>query len=160
MNVVEALDSLWTSILDILSGFVLPDWGALIGLLPIFIFLGVVGPLLTFTLLGIVVYQARRPRTSVAFVEGPRRAEIGADGEPVFATGLPYCRRDALVFASGTLRCDRCNDDLAVICPMCGLGRTALIDTCTDCGLVLKVKPRAVTVHTASGPKPGGAAVA
>ena len=160
MNVVEALDSLWTSILDILSAFVLPDWGALIGLLPIFIFLGVVGPLLTFTLLGIVVYQARRPRTSVAFVEGPRRAEIGAGGEPVFAPGLPYCRRDALVFASGTLRCDRCNDDLAVICPMCGLGRTALIDTCTDCGLVLKVKPRAVTVHTASGPKPGGAAVA
>ena len=81
-------------------------------------------------------------------------------GEPVFPVGLPHCRRDALVFESGTLRCERCHDDLAVICPMCSLGRSALIDTCTNCGLVLKVVPRAVVVRTTPGPKPGGAAVA
>ena len=51
-------------------------------------------------------------------------------------------------------------DELAVICPMCGLGRMALIDTCTNCGLVLKVKTRAVAVRTTAGPKPGGAAAA
>ena len=154
------LDQVWTTILDFTSIFVMPDWGAIIGLLPILIFLGVVGPLLTFTLLGSLIYLARKPRASVAIVEGPRLAEIGADGQPAFQPGLPHCRRDALIFESGTLRCDRCGDDLAVICPMCGLGRSALIDTCTDCGLVLKVKPRAVVVHAAPGPKPGGAAVA
>jgi predicted RNA-binding Zn-ribbon protein involved in translation (DUF1610 family) len=53
-----------------------------------------------------------------------------------------------------------CHDELAVICPMCGLGRAAIIDTCTSCGLVLKVKPRAVAVRTTPGPKPGGAAAA
>ena len=49
----------------------------------------------------------------------------------------------------GTARCERCHDELAVICPMCGLGRTAMVDTCTNCGLVLKVKPRAVVVRRA-----------
>lgn len=154
------LDQVWTSILDFTSLFVMPDWGAIIGVLPILIFLGVVGPLLTFTAIGSLVYLARKPRAKVAIVEGPRLAGIGADGQPVFQPGLPHCRRDALIFESGTLRCDRCGDDLAVICPMCGLGRSALIDTCTDCGLVLKVKPRSVVVHAAPGPRPGGAAVA
>ena len=40
---------------------------------------------------------------------------------------------------------------------MCGLGRSALVDTCTNCGLVLKVKPRAIAVRPTAGPKPGGA---
>ncbi len=160
MNIVDAVNDVWNTILDITSLFVLPDWGALIGLLPLFFFLGVVAPLVTFTLLGILVYQVRRPRTRIAIVEGPQRAQIGADGQPVFTPGLPHCRRDALVFASGTTRCDSCRDDLAVICPMCGLGRTALIDACSGCGLVLKVKPQAVIAHASSGPRPGGAAVA
>ena len=160
MNMTDALNQVWNQILEITSLFVLPDWGALIGLLPVFIFLGVVGPLLTFTALGILVYQVRKPRSRVKLVEGPTLAAIGANGEPIFAPGLPHCRRDALIFASGTLRCDRCGDDLAVICPMCGLGRTALDDTCSNCGLVLKVKSRAVVVRTSTGPKPGGAAVA
>ncbi len=160
MSMTDALDQVWNTILEITAMFVIPDWGALIALLPVFILLGVVGPLITFTMLGSLIYLIRKPRASVAIVEGPRLAEIAADGEPVFQPGLPHCRRDALVFDSGTQRCDRCGDDLAVICPMCGLGRSALIDTCTDCGLVLKVKSRAVVVHSTPGPKPGGAAVA
>jgi hypothetical protein len=160
VSMTDALDDVWNTILEITSLFVLPDWGALIELLPVFIFLGVVGPLLTFTALGILAYQIRKPRSRVAIVEGPTIAAIGADGQPIFQPGLPHCRRDALIFASGTLRCDRCGDDLAVICPMCGLGRSAMSDTCTNCGLVLKVKPRAVVVRPSSGPRPGGAAVA
>lgn len=160
MSMTEALDQLWTTILDFTSIFVMPDWGSIIGLLPILIFFGVVAPFVTFVILGTLIYQVRKPRAKVDMVEGPRLAPIGEDGEPEFQPGLPHCRRDALIFESGTLRCDRCGDDLAVICPMCGLGRSALIDTCTDCGLVLKVKPRAVVVHSTPGPRPGGAAVA
>jgi hypothetical protein len=160
VSITDVLENIWNTILDVTSLFVLPDWGALIGLLPVFILLGVVGPLLTFTALGSALYLIRRPRTRMVALEGPRTAEIAEDGEPVFPPGLPHCRRDALVFDSGTHRCERCHDDLAVICPMCGLGRTALIDTCTDCGLVLKVRPQAVVVRTSAGPKPGGAAVA
>jgi hypothetical protein len=160
VSIVDALNGFWNTILDITEMFVIPDWGGLIGLFPLLIFLGIVGPLVTFTILGIFVYQVAKPRTKVRIEEGPEIARIGADGQPIFPPGLPFCRRHALVYPSGTLRCDRDGEELAVICPMCGLGRTALIDTCTNCGLVLKVKPRAVTVGRAAGPKPGGAAVA
>ena len=160
MSMTQALDQLWTTILDFTSIFVMPDWGAIVNLLPIIVFFMFIAPLLTFLPLGILIYLARKPRVKVETVDGPLLAPIGEDGQPVFQPGLPHCRRDALVFASGTTRCDRCGDDLAIVCPMCGLGRSALIDTCSDCGLVLKVKPRAVVVHTTPGPRPGGAAVA
>lgn len=160
MTLTDALQNVWNSILDITSIFVMPDWAFLITLLPIIVFFGVVMPIITLYVLGTGVYLIRKPRASVQLVEGPRLAGIAADGQPIFEPGLPHCRRDALIYQSGTLRCDRCGDDLAVICPMCGLGRSALVDTCTDCGLVLKVKPRAVVVANTPGPKPGGAAAA
>jgi hypothetical protein len=160
VNLVDVLNGVWNQILEITSLFVMPDWGGLIALLPILVVLGLVAPFLTFLALGTVIYLLRKPRVSVTIEEGPKAAEIGPGGEPVFPVGLPYCRRDALVYASGTHRCLTCHDQLAVICPMCGLGRSALVDTCTNCGLVLKVKPRTMVVTRTSGPKPGGAAVA
>jgi hypothetical protein len=160
VNVIDSLNGFWNTILDITKMFVIPEWGSVIGLLPLLIFVGVVGPLVTFTILGIFIYQVAKPRTKVRIEEGPEIARIGADGQPIFPPGLPYCRRHGLVFPSGTLRCDRDGEALAVICPMCSLGRPAAIDTCTNCGLVLKVKPRPATVARATGPKPGGAAAA
>ena len=157
---IDTLEDIWTGLLDLTAQFVIPDWSSVIGLLPFLILLGVVGPLITFLVLGVLVYQIRKPRTKVQFVEGPRVAERDEAGQPIFPRGLPFCRRDELIYASGTNRCDTCRDPLAVTCPMCGLGREAIIDTCTNCGLVLKVKPRAVAVRPAAGPKPGGAAVA
>lgn len=160
MSVIDSLNGFWNTILDITKMFVIPDWGSVIGLFPLLIFLGVVGPLLTFTMLGLLVYQVAKPRSSVKVVEGPQLARLGADGQPIFPPGLPFCRRDNLIYPSGTLRCDREGEELAVICPMCGLGRPAEIETCTNCGLVLKVKPRAVALGPSTGPKAGGAAAA
>jgi hypothetical protein len=160
VNLVEVLEGVWNQILEITSLFVMPDWGGLIGLLPVLVLIGLVGPFMTFLALGIAIYLMRKPRVKVAFEEGARVAEIGADGEPVFPVGLPYCRRDGLIYPSGTHRCERCRDQLAVTCPMCGLGRSALIGTCSNCGLVLKVKPRSMVVAKTTGPKPGGAAAA
>jgi hypothetical protein len=160
VNLVDVLNGIWNQILEITSLFVLPDWGGLIGLLPVLVVLGLVAPFLTFLMLGTLIYLIRKPRVKVSYEDGPRVAEIGTDGEPIFPIGLPYCRRDALVYPSGTHRCDVCRDQLAVICPMCQLGRSALVDTCSNCGLVLKVKPRSVVVARAPGPKPGGAAAA
>ena len=160
MTIVDVLNQIWTQILTVTSTFVMPDWGVVIGWLPVLILLGMVMPFLTFVALGSLIYVARKPRTKVVFEEGPRVAEIGADGQPIFPVGLPHCRRDGLIYPSGTVRCETCHDELAVICPMCGLGRAAIVDTCTNCGLVLKVKTRAVAVRTTAGPKPGGAAAA
>ena len=160
MNLVDLLNQIWTQILQVTAIFVTPDWGFLIGLLPVLVLLGLVGPFLTGLVLGTGAYLVSKPRTKVAFEEGPRLAEIGPGGEPVFPVGLPHCRRDALIYPSRMLRCGTCHDELAVICPMCGLGRSALIDTCANCGLVLKVKTKAVAVRSTAGPKPGGAAAA
>lgn len=160
MTINETLDGLWNQILEITTFFVIPDWGEVIGLLPLLIFLGIVGPLLTLLPLGIVIYQLRKPRAKVRYEEGPRIAETGADGRPIFPPGLPFCRHHELIYPSGTTRCEQGDGDLAVTCPMCGLGRPAAIDTCTNCGLVLKVKPRTVATGRPVGPKPGGAAAA
>jgi hypothetical protein len=160
VSIVDALNDLWSTILQITAQFVIPDWNAIIGLLPLFVFVGLVGPLLTFLPLGALIYQLRKPRVKVGTVEGPRVAAIGADGEPIFPPGLPHCRRDALIYEPGVDRCDTCRDELAVTCPMCGLGRAAIIDTCSNCGLVLNVRRRSVPARPASGPRPGGAAVA
>jgi hypothetical protein len=160
VNIVDVLDQIWTQILGVMSIFVMPDWGFLIGLLPVLIVIGLIGPFLTGLALVTLIYLVRKPRVKVAFVDGPQVAQIGPGGEPVFPVGLPHCRRDALIYPSGTIRCERCHDPLTVVCPMCGLGRLALVDTCSNCGLVLKVKTRAVAVRSTAGPKPGGAAAA
>ena len=161
MTITETLEQIWNTILDITSLFVIPDWGALFSvMLPYLVLLGLIGPFLTFTMLGVLAYQATKPRVKVTFVEGPRVAERDAEGAPVFPPGLPYCRRDALIYQSGAMDCATCGDQLAVTCPMCGLGRSARIDTCSNCGLVLKVVQKPVPVRTSAGPKPGGAAVA
>ena len=160
MSLVDVLNQIWTNILGVTQIFVMPDWNFLISLLPILVLLGLIGPFVTGMILMTGVYQITKPRVRVAFEEEPRVAEIGPGGEPVYPEGLPYCRRDQLVYASGATRCERCRDALAVICPMCHLGREADIDTCANCGLVLKVVPRAVAVRTTPGPKPGGAAAA
>jgi hypothetical protein len=160
VNIVDTLNGIWNTILDITEMFVIPDWSSVIGLLPLLIFLGVVGPLLTFTMLGILGYQATKPRAKLSLEEGPQVARVGADGQPIFPPGLPFCRQHGLIYPSGTLRCERGKEALAVICPMCALGRPAEIDTCPNCGLVLNVKARPVPVGRSTGPKPGGAAVA
>ncbi|MFL5779536.1 MAG: hypothetical protein ACJ761_11435 [Chloroflexota bacterium] len=158
---IDALQGLWNTILQVTSLFVLPDWGSVIGLLPVLIFLGVVGPFVTFLLLGTVLYQLTKPRVKAQVVEeGPRAAERDENGQPVYPVGLPHCLRDQLVYPSGTQRCEVCRDELRVICPMCGVGRSALIDTCGNCGLVLKIEKRPSVVARRIGPKPGGAAAA
>ena len=160
MNIVDVIDRIWTQILQVTSIFVMPDWGFLIGLLPVLVVLGLIGPFVTGFVLVSLIYQLRKPRVKVTVVEGPRVAEIGPGGDPVFPVGLPHCRRDALIYPPGVDRCERCHDPLAVVCPMCGLGRSAVVDTCSNCGLVLKVKSHAVAVRTTTGPRPGGAAAA
>lgn len=156
---IGALDQLWNQLLTSTESFVMPDWGSLIGLLPTFLIIGVVGPLLTLLLLAWFVYVVRKPRASVRYVEGPRLAALDAEGAPVFPAGEPYCRRHATIHPAGAIRCDADGEPLDVICPMCGLGRAAEIETCSNCGLVLKVVPRARVLRPA-GPPPGGAASA
>jgi hypothetical protein len=157
--VIDSLQNAWHGFLDLISGIVIPDWGALIGLLPVFLFFGVIMPILTLVFLAWAIYVLRKPRAHVTFAEGPRPAPVGAGGRPVYPSGEPFCTRDLLIYASGTTQCDVCKDPLSVICPKCGVGQAASVSTCGNCGLVLKLAPRIRTLRPA-GPPRGGAAAA
>lgn len=155
---IEALQQAWHAILAALSGIIIPDWGALIGLLPIFLLIGVVGPLISLLLLGWFIYVVRAPRAKLAIVEGPVLADTPS-GEADYPSGEPYCPNDSLIYPSGATRCDVCRRELLVRCPKCEAGRHARIDTCGNCGLVLKIENRGRALRPA-GPPPGGAAAA
>jgi hypothetical protein len=158
-NVGDALGQLFQSILTFLTPVLIPDWNALIKLLPIFLVLGVVGPIITLLGMGWFVYVVGKPRSRIPYVKpAPVPAAI-VDGRPVYPPGEPYCAVDQLVYPPGETRCERDGRDLAVICPKCGTGRAAQIDTCGTCGLVLRITHNVPALRPAS-PPPGGAAAA
>ncbi len=155
---IDALQSAWHGFLNLLSGIIIPDWGALIGMLPVLLLLGVVGPALSLLVLGWLIALLRAPRTKVSLDVAAYAASI-VDGAPVYPAGEPYCPTDQVVYPFGTTRCDACGRDLFVRCPKCEVGRSAAISTCGNCGLVLKIENRARALRPA-GPPPGGAAAA
>jgi hypothetical protein len=161
VSIVDQLNQLWNQILDLTAKVVVPDWGALIGLLPIFVLVGLIGPLVSLLVLVWLVYMIRKPRAKLKIVEGARLAPLDAVGQPIYPTGYPYCARDGLIYPSGMTICDTCRDELGVSCPKCGIGRQARFDTCENCGLILKIDKNAQTSHLQpAGPPPGGAAAA
>ncbi|MES2210795.1 MAG: hypothetical protein V4515_11515 [Chloroflexota bacterium] len=155
---IEALQQAWHGFLGAISGIVIPDWGALIGLLPVFLLVGVVGPLVSLLALGWFIYVVRAPRAKLSIIEGPVVAAI-EDGQAVYPAGEPYCPTDQLVYPFGVTRCDTCGRELLVRCPKCEAGRQARVDTCGNCGLVLRIENRGRALRPA-GPPSGGAAAA
>jgi len=156
--VIEAFQQLWQGIISFLTPFIIPDWGELIGLMPIILLIGLVGPIVSLLALGWILYVIRAPRAKVSLEVAPVRAQL-VDGRPEYPAGEPYCPVDQLVFPFGAVTCDTCRRDLFVRCPKCSTGRLAHVSTCGNCGLVLKIENRARALRPA-GPPPGGAAAA
>ena len=159
MSVIDAISKAWSDFLAFLSTIIIPDWTGLIALMPVFIVIGVVGPLLTLAVLAWLGYEVTKPRARVRYDEGVKVAPLDYLGQPIFPAGEPYCPTDGLIYPSGTVRCERDGTTLSVQCPKCSLVREAAVDTCGNCGLILKIAPRAMIVAT-DGPPPGGAAAA
>jgi len=157
--VSDAIGRIFQGILDLLQPILLPDWRALIDLLPIFLVIGVVGPLVSLLVFGWLIYFLGKPRSRIRYVEPQAQPARIVDGAPVYPAGEPYCAFNQLVFPAGATHCSECGRDLAVSCPKCGTGRQAWIDTCGTCGLVLRID-RAVPALRPVGPPPGGAAAA
>jgi hypothetical protein len=159
VNVVDQISQLWSDLLGFISKLVIPDWSALIALLPLLVLIGVVGPLLSLAVLAWLGYGVTKPRVKVRYDEGTKVAPRDHLGRPIVPAGEPYCPRDGLIYGQGATRCDVDRADLLVRCPKCEVVRTAGIATCGNCGLTLSLQPRAMIVST-DGPPPGGAAVA
>jgi hypothetical protein len=157
MPAVNEIGQIWTQVLDFLAKLVSPDWGALVDLLPVFLF-PLVALLFTVLFLAWVVYAIRKPRPRVRYVEGPQPAERDEAGDLLFPAGYPFDASAGLVYPPGATRSDR-GVALAVACPMCRVERSAELSTCGNCGLVLRIVAP-VPLARPAGPPPGGAAAA
>jgi hypothetical protein len=154
----QAIDKIWTGILQFSATFVTPDWGALIGLLPILLVIGVVGPIVSLLALAWLRYGVKRPGRRAKFALELRAAPVDADGNPVYPAGEPYSPRERVIYQPGATR-SASGEELVVGCPKCGLVRGAAIDSCGNCGLTFTLKPTTRSLRPA-GPPPGGAATA
>ncbi len=154
----QTLDKIWSSILQFSATFVTPDWGALIGLLPILLVIGVVGPIVSLLALAWFRYAAWRPRRATKFAPEVRAAALDADGNPVYPVGEPYSPRERVIYQPGATR-SASGEELVLGCPKCGLVRAVTIPSCGNCGLSFTLKPTTRSLRPA-GPPPGGAATA
>ena len=159
MTILEQIQKFWSDFLGFLSKIIIPDWTGIIALLPVLVVIGLVGPLLTIAVLGWLGYGVTKPRAQVKYDEGIRTAPVDHMGNFIFPPGEPYCPIDGLIYLTGETRCDRDKTPLLVRCPKCELVREASIEACGNCGLVLRIEPRALVVAT-DRPPPGGAALA
>lgn len=153
----------WSTFLDWLTTVLVPDWGGLIALLPWFLILFVIGPLVTLLLLAWAWHLLRRRRgrvrrTAAQAVAAPR----SPGGTPLFPVNVPYCEEHALLYPPQARRCSVDGHGLLVSCPVDGTVRAADIRTCASCGtrFVLGAGARSLSVTSAGGPPDGGAAVA
>jgi len=159
VTVLDQISRLWSDFLGFISKLIIPDWAGLIQLLPVFVVIGIVGPLLSLAILTLLGYSITKPRVKVRYDEGTKVAPRDHLGRPIVPVGEPYCPRDGLIYPVGRLRCDVDRTSLLVRCPKCEVIRTAGLATCGNCGLTLNLQPRAMIVST-DGPPPGGAALA
>ena len=156
--IIDQLNQIWNGLLELTGKLVIPDWGSLIDLLPIFLVVGVVGPIITILMLFWLRYWVLKPRVSAGYSDPRRPAEIGPDGEPVFPVGEPYSLAERMIYEPGATR-SVSGDPLLVACPKCGLVRSAALDTCGNCGLSFTITPPTRTIRPATPPPGGRAAV-
>jgi hypothetical protein len=156
--VIEQLQQIWNSLVEFSATFVTPDWGQLVGLLPLLLLIGVVGPLLTLVVLFWFRYLVVRPGLKVSYADPRRPAPLDTAGNPVFPAGEPYSPSEAVVYEPGTTR-SPAGEELVVACPKCSLVRPAAEDTCGNCGLSFTLKPTTRSLRPAAPPPGGRAAV-
>jgi hypothetical protein len=154
---IDQLNQIWTGIIQFSSQFVTPDWGKLVGLIPIILVIAVVGPIVTLLVLAWLRYGVVKPRRHAVFVDTRRPAELDADGNPVYPTGEPYSPAERMIYEPGATR-SASGEALVVACPKCGLVRSADRDTCGNCGLSFTIKPVTRSGGHASRPSGGAAA--
>ena len=154
----DAIGQLFQQVIDFLTPIFIPDWRALIDLLPIFLLIGVVGPILTLLALFWFRYLVKRPTAKRVFAEVRRPAPLDEAGNPVFPVGEPYSIAEAVIYEPGVTRSDA-GEDLVVACPKCRLVRPASESTCGNCGLTFTLQPTTRSLKPA-GPPPGGRAAA
>lgn len=153
----------WTAFLDWLSTVLIPDWTALISLLPFFVIIGVTGPIVSL-LAAVWVWHRLRRRSGRVRVAVPDvvAAPLDAAGAPVFPPNVPYNPARGLIYPPDRTTCELDGSNLLVRCPVDGTVREAAIQTCSACGtrFILGAGQMPAIVKRTGRPPSGGAAVA
>lgn len=153
----------WSAFLDFLQSIMVPDWNALISMLPFFLILGVVGPILSLMLLMQLWYLFHRRRGRVRRVEEePTSAPLDADGLPSYPSNVPFCEQHAVIYPASTRNCEIDRAELSVRCPVDQTTRPASQELCRVCGTryVLGASQTGLAIRRQGRPPEGGAAVA
>jgi hypothetical protein len=153
----------WTNFLDWLTTVIVPNWTELVNMLPFWVVLGVVGPIVSLIALAWAWHFLRKPRARIDTDEPEGiPAPLGGDVLPAFPPNVPYCLEHSIIYPSSRVRCEIDGTDLNVRCPVDGTVRDASIQTCSGCGTryVLGASSVPALVVRHAGPPEGGAAVA
>lgn len=153
----------WSAFLDWLTTVVVPDWTELVSMMPLWILIGVTGPIVSLLALGWGhhLITRRRGRVRVAIPEVVT-AERDANGDPVIPPNVPHNPRLGLIYPPDRTTCEMDGTNLLVRCPVDGTVREAAIQTCTGCGTkyVLGAAQTPLLVQRTRRPPAGGAAAA
>jgi hypothetical protein len=155
--ITDQISQLWSGFLQFSTQFVTPDWGKLIGIIPGLLLIAVVGPLVSLLVLAWLRYGAKRPRRKASFADLRRPASLDADGHPLYPAGEPYSPAERMIYEPGATFAAS-GEALVVACPKCHLVRSAVRDTCGNCGLSFTIKP--VTRSSGAASRPSGGAAA
>lgn len=153
----------WTAILTWLTTVIVPDWTELVSMLPFFLILGVVGPIVSLILLMWVRHAFTRRRSHVEIaVPDVMPAERDVNGVAIVPANIPFCQQHALIYPPARVTCEIDGANLSVRCPVDGTVRPATLQTCTGCGtrFVLGSSNTPALVKRIGRPPAGGAAVA
>jgi hypothetical protein len=153
----------WTAFLTWLSKIVTPDWNGLIQLLPLFVVIGLLGPVLSLLMLYHLYHFMKRQRPRIRYAEPePHAAPVGDDGQPIIPANVPYCSRHGLIYPLSATVCELDGEELSVRCPVDETVRVARQQLCRVCGTkyVLGASSAALTVQPVHRPPEGGAAAA
>ncbi len=153
----------WTAFLTWLTTVIVPNWTELVGMLPFFLVLGVVGPILSLIMLMWTWHFFKRRRANVRLaIPDVVATARDARGEPVFPANVPFCQEHALIYPASRVACELDGTNLSVRCPVDGTVRPASLQTCSACGTryVLGASKAPALVQRTGRPPEGGAAVA
>ncbi|MEA2623055.1 MAG: hypothetical protein QOH61_1965 [Chloroflexota bacterium] len=153
----------WTSILNFLQTMIVPNWGELISMLPFFLLIGVIGPILSLVMFMWLWHALHRRRGRVRIAEEEAMPALrDGSGNPLFPPNVPFCDDHALLFPANRTTCEVDGDELSVVCPVDRTARPAAQQVCLVCGTryVLGAARTALTVRRTGRPPSGGAAIA
>lgn len=153
----------WTAILNFLQTMIVPNWGELISMLPFFLLLGVVGPLISLVGFMWFWYAIHRKRGHANVSEPEARVALrDMNGTAIFPPNVPFCEEHGLLYPANRTTCEIDKDELSVVCPVDHTTRPASQNLCRACGTryTLGAASTALTVRRTGQPPEGGAAIA